>query len=71
MASADLLKVINAEVETGEFHNAAGDLLIDPISDMLVDEHTTTAYPITTDIPQLLPKLAISLTGLNLGKSFD
>ncbi len=65
------LQFFNALVAASKISDVSGQLVNDPVSDLLIEKQKNIAYRITHGIPQLLPLLAISLTGLNHGNSVD
>lgn len=66
-----ILGSINKLIASGSILNAAGEEYSQPIQALLVDSEQRYAYPVTDGIPQLLPLLAISLEGLNIGNYVD
>ena len=61
----------NNQIQSGLISDKNGNQMTDLVESLLVDNSADIVYPIRNGIPQLLPGLAVSLEGLNLGKPVD
>lgn len=59
MASAQL-KALNTEIDKGEVHNVAGDVLTAPLSEGLITRSGKTIYPVEDGIPVMLEDQGIN-----------
>ena len=63
-ADADLLERLNQAAAAGRLKNHADRLVEAPLSDALVNDARTVAYPVHDEIPHMLGQDAISLDAI-------
>ncbi len=71
LANVSILAEINQQVLAGNVTNQGGEIISNNFSGLMLNPVEKIAYPVTKNIPQLLPELSISIQRLNLGNSVD
>ncbi len=70
-SSHEMLDALNALIHLKQIEYRGGGMVTESFDGLLVEPQIKIGYAIKNGIPQLIPLLAVSLEGLNIGKSFD